>query len=208
MVDTIPCEIINHISSFVSNHDHGSLIMSTSWIYDACHDETKRKYVMKKGVNYFCQNGDLDMVTHCHRIGMKFARHNMDYAGLNGYFELIKWLHENRTEGCTAYAMDWAAKNGHLEMVKWLHENRTEGCTTNAMCWAAGNGHLEVVKWLHENRTEGCASWAMNLASKNGHLEMVKWLHENRTEGCTKWAMDFAEAYGHLEIVNFLETIL
>ena len=40
----------------------------------------------------------------------------------------------------------------HLEVVKWLHENRTEGCSTYVMNYAAENGHLEVVKWLHENR--------------------------------------------------------
>lgn len=26
-----------------------------------------------------------------------------------------------------------AAKNGHLDVVKWLHENHTEGCTVWAM---------------------------------------------------------------------------
>ncbi len=46
-------------------------------------------------------------------------------------------------------AMDRAAANGHLEVVRWLHANRTEGCTTSAMDDAAKNGHLEVVQWLH-----------------------------------------------------------
>jgi hypothetical protein len=49
------------------------------------------------------------------------------------------------------HTWDWAAKNGHLEFVKWLHENRAEGCSTWAMDGAADNGHLEIVKWLHEN---------------------------------------------------------
>ena len=77
------------------------------------------------------------------------------------------------------HTWDWAAKKGHLEIVKWLHENRTEGCTTAAMNCAARNGHLEVVKWLHENRTEGCTEWAMDLAAENGHLDVVKWLNDN-----------------------------
>ncbi|KAI8925251.1 hypothetical protein BC831DRAFT_462006 [Entophlyctis helioformis] len=51
--------------------------------------------------------------------------------------------------------MDHAAENGHLHVVKWLHANRTEGCTTNAMDWAARSGHLHVVKWLLAHRTEG-----------------------------------------------------
>src|SRR3989337_934342 len=50
------------------------------------------------------------------------------------------------------------AKNGHIELVKWLHENRMEGCTIWAMEWAAQNGHLDIVKWLHENRREGCTN--------------------------------------------------
>jgi|SRR5215217_1642274 len=53
------------------------------------------------------------------------------------------------------HVWDWAAYNGHLEVVKWLHENRTEGwCTKDAMDCAARGGHLEIVKWLHENRAE------------------------------------------------------
>jgi hypothetical protein len=45
--------------------------------------------------------------------------------------------------------MDQAARNGHLKFLKWLHSNRTEGCSTDAMDDAAENGDLEIVKWLH-----------------------------------------------------------
>jgi len=75
--------------------------------------------------------------------------------------------------------MDDAASFGHLEVVKFLHENRTEGCTKNAIIWAASRGHLEVVKFLHFNRTEGCTTHAMDNAAKNGHIEVVKFLREN-----------------------------
>jgi len=76
--------------------------------------------------------------------------------------------------------MDWAALNGHLDVIKWLCENRTEGCTFRAMDYAALNGHLDVIKWLCENRTEGCTFRAMDYATKNGHPDVIKWLHENR----------------------------
>ena len=52
-------------------------------------------------------------------------------------------------------AMTGAAMNGHLEVVKWLHCNRTEGCSASAMNLAAMNGHLEVVQWLQDNQTKG-----------------------------------------------------
>jgi len=118
---------------------------------------------------------------HYYKLGHNWGD-AMNTASENGHLEIVKWLHENRTEGCTVYAMN-TAMNGHLEIVKFLHFNRTEGCTTYAMNRAAKHGHLEVVKWLHENRSEGCTTYAMNKAANYGHLDVVKWLHENRTDG-------------------------
>ncbi|KAG6954189.1 hypothetical protein JG688_00012480 [Phytophthora aleatoria] len=60
--------------------------------------------------------------------------------------------------GAGRAAMDLAAEMGHLKVVKWLHENRTKGCTVAAMTYAAERGNLEVVQWLRKNRDEGCPS--------------------------------------------------
>lgn len=57
------------------------------------------------------------------------------------------------------------ARKKHLEVVQFLHENRSEGCTSDAMDEAARIGHLEVVQFLHENRTEGCTADAMDNAA-------------------------------------------
>jgi Ankyrin repeats (many copies) len=64
----------------------------------------------------------------------------------------------------------WNALLGHLEVVKWLHENRDEGCTGNAMWWAAKGGHLHVLQWLAENRREGMRpnSNSIDWAASNG----------------------------------------
>ena len=136
--------------------------------------------------------------------GIKITGYLLDSAAKYGHLEIVKWLHENRKEGCTTWAMDWAAENGHLNVVIWLHENRKEGCTKWAMDWAAKNGHLNVVIWLHKNRKEGCTTLAMIYAAANGHLEIIIWLHENRTEGCTIWAMYYAEKNCHLNVVMWL----
>ena len=114
------------------------------------------------------------------------------------------WLNEN--DGVfSSDVIDTAARKGCLNIIKWLHENRNDGCTTNAMDYAATNGHIEIVKWLHENRTEGCTTDAMDGAIVNGYLEVVQWLYENRTEGYTERAIDFITRRGHLEIVNWLK---
>ncbi|KAF4029076.1 putative ankyrin repeat region domain-containing protein [Phytophthora infestans] len=43
----------------------------------------------------------------------------MDGAPLSGCLELVQWLHQYRTEGCTSKAMDNAAMNGRGEMASF-----------------------------------------------------------------------------------------
>lgn len=128
----------------------------------------------------------------------------IDEAAWNGHLSIVQWLHENRSEGCTAQAMDLAAAANHLDVDQWLHTNRTEGCMRKAMDAAAGNGHLEMVQWLHENRAEGCTTDAMTKAAAAGHLDVVKWLHENRPEGCTSNAIEQVACTGRLDIAQYL----
>lgn len=65
--------------------------------------------------------------------------------------EMVVWLHEYRSEaGCTTDAMDRAAKRGDLATVRFLHANRSEGCTVRAVVSAYANGFMEVVAWLCE----------------------------------------------------------
>lgn len=108
----------------------------------------------------------------------------MDSAAFAGNLEVIQWLHEHRSEGCTTHAMDSAAACGHLDIVKWLHYNRSEGCSTAAMDTAAAGGHLRVLQWLDANRKEGCSTVAMDFAIFNGHLHVVQYLNEHRAERC------------------------
>jgi hypothetical protein len=63
----------------------------------------------------------------------------------------VKWLHENRSEGCTAQAMDRAAGNGHFDVVRYLRANRSEGCSWFAFRLAAGANNLEIMRWLVYN---------------------------------------------------------
>jgi hypothetical protein len=135
-----------------------------------------------------------------HQGGLKWDQiQSGDWCAKNGHLSLLK---EKQDLEFTTYAIDWAATDGRLDIVKWLHENRAEGCTTNAMDCATGYGNLEMVKWLHENRTEGCTKDAMMMAAKYGHLEMVEWLYENRTECCSKDDAKLAAKYKHLDLIE------
>jgi len=139
-----------------------------------------------------CKSGDLNGIKWKNKYNYEFKTGLVDFSARSRQFEELKM-------------MDYAARLGHLEIVKWLHINRTEGCTYLAMDEAACYGHLEVVKWLHYNRLEGCSKRAMDIAAVGGKLEVVKWLHYNRSEGCTTDAIPWAEYFEHSEVVNFLK---
>lgn len=49
-----------------------------------------------------------------------------DLAAQNGQMDALT---SGQAKEFSTKAMDLAAANGHLDVVKWLHENRTEGCT-------------------------------------------------------------------------------
>lgn len=44
-----------------------------------------------------------------------------------------KSMSSSQGHECTTNAMDWAAAFGQTEAVKWLSQNRAEGCTKDAM---------------------------------------------------------------------------
>ena len=67
--------------------------------------------------------------------------YNGNIAAYYGYLELLK---NNDSLVFTANGMNWTARNGHLKVIKWLHTNRSEGCTTYAMNYAAKNGREKV----------------------------------------------------------------
>ena len=139
----------------------------------------------KRSLEKIIRSGCLKYVVYYHQYNLGRWKRVMDNAAYYGHLDIVKFLHENRSEGCTVWAMNGAAENGHLEMVKFLHEKRTEGCTTYAMIWAAHNGHLNIIKFLHENRSEGCTKNVMYWAANKGYLDIVKFLSaESRNQRC------------------------
>ena len=95
-------------------------------------------------------------------------------AARNGELELIKRISDE--VGGTTEAMDLAASRRHLDVVQWLHDNRTEGCSSDAMNYSARNGHLDVVKWLRENRRENEVDTAIYYARIGCHENIVEYL--------------------------------
>jgi hypothetical protein len=71
-------------------------------------------------------------------------------AAMEDNLNMIKFLHNNKIDGCTEFVMDGAARNGHLHIVKWLHKNRTEGCTLDVLF----HGSPEIINWIIKNNVK------------------------------------------------------
>ncbi|OWZ01814.1 hypothetical protein PHMEG_00026734 [Phytophthora megakarya] len=77
------------------------------------------------------------------------GRHEVDIWRLSSFFtstalkgaQIVLWMKQLE-------AMNSAAESGHLNVVKFLHENRREGCTETlserAIERAAGGGYLPI----------------------------------------------------------------
>lgn len=72
----------------------------------------------------------------------------MDSAASNGFLETVKWLYENRKEGCTCKAIDDSCTNGYYETMHWLIHNTQAQYTQKAIDGSVSNGHHKIVQVL------------------------------------------------------------
>jgi Ankyrin repeats (3 copies) len=123
------------------------------------------------------KNGHLNVLKYCQEHINSITEYDciLDEAAYYGHLDLVKYLHSIGSK-CTKWAMDWSALDGYLEVVQFLHFDRQEGCTQNAMNWAAEKGHLDVVKFLYHNRIEGIPEQALDYARRSGEQNVVDFL--------------------------------
>ena len=103
---------------------------------------------------------------------------SIDLAADNGNFQVVKYL-TSKGVSCTTKAMDWAASKGHFKLFKWLHLNRSEGCTGGSLGFASINGFLEIVKYIIENRLVSGRmqlNQSLEKAKFKGRLNVVEYL--------------------------------
>jgi hypothetical protein len=65
---------------------------------------------------------------------------------------MVKYLNENRNEGCSEYAMNFAIQNDNLEMIEYLNTHRTEGCDYNKVIeYVLHKCTHETVRYLYDH---------------------------------------------------------
>ena len=103
---------------------------------------------------------------------------SINCAAMNGHIEVIKLLH-NVPECASEAAIDEAAYMGYFDIIKWLHQNRNEGCSRKAMDNAAITGHLSIMIWLNATYGVMCTRWGIECARENEHQHVVDWIIQN-----------------------------
>ncbi|KAH9130065.1 hypothetical protein LEN26_008897 [Aphanomyces euteiches] len=132
----------------------------------------------------------------------------MAFASAVGSLDVVKFLHENRQEGCTTKAMDVACTNGHLGIVKFLFEHRKERCSSRALSQAIYCGHLNIVKFLLENihdiEWDSICNQNDDRPLKGIHADMLEYLVAHGAELNVHYEVLFDEAVqcGRLDLVN------
>ncbi|EFA77456.1 hypothetical protein PPL_12058 [Heterostelium album PN500] len=89
------------------------------------------------------------------------------------------------TEGCNREAMDQAARGGHFSILKWLHENRTEGFSFDAFYNIIEYGHqLEIFEWLYDHREINSDDFQFFIERvvEYGRIEIFKFLLSKKRE--------------------------
>ncbi|KDO19145.1 hypothetical protein SPRG_15712 [Saprolegnia parasitica CBS 223.65] len=80
-------------------------------------------------------------------------RNTIDNAVRARNLSLVKRLHARPAIGiCSQLAMDTAAANGDLEIVQFLHQHRSEGCSR--LAFKRAKKHKAVLAFLKKNRPQ------------------------------------------------------
>ncbi|KAL7747481.1 Canalicular multispecific organic anion transporter 2 [Sorochytrium milnesiophthora] len=101
-----------------------STLASTRWIL-----EHYPERLTEEALNTIARAASSSLIEHIHTLpNAPFSSATMDKAAASGDLDLVRWFHQNRTEGCTAHAMKRAAGGGYLSIVKFLHEHGYPTC--------------------------------------------------------------------------------
>ncbi|KAF0684424.1 Aste57867_23595 [Aphanomyces stellatus] len=151
-------------------------------------------------------HGDVPLLQSLLALGHRFEGHLLDVASHENQFAVLQLLHGHT--GCTTDTMDWAAGHGNLDMIQFLHQRRTEGCTDAALSDALRGGHVDVAVYLLDHHLAVLnpnVQDIMEHAARHGHLNTLQWL-ANRQLGRMGAKIWENAAYGnHLPILQWLQ---
>ncbi|OQR89082.1 hypothetical protein ACHHYP_06479 [Achlya hypogyna] len=111
-------------------------------------------WVSHESVSLAAMCGRLQILQHLAKLpGGAPTADAMNLAAMTGYLDVVEWMHGLPDgPGCMAQAIDGAAAHGHVNVVAFLHEHRSGGCTAESFKKAICSGHAAVVDYVLSKR--------------------------------------------------------
>eukprot|EP01084_Bolivina_argentea_P298700 514779_1 len=203
----------------------GGSIQVVKWLH-----EVKKVPILVDALDLAAEGGHLPLVQFLTLLKAKCTIDAVDRASAQGHAHVVRWLLENRPEGCSHKAFDAAALHGYRNVLDVLLEHRAPFSVASYE-GAASAGHIDVVQWLRDNNIQPPTAEegvidptkgpriALVAAARARHLNIVKFCTEicllggcnNHSGGggslaCTIKRALFA-ARGNQAIVNWLSTL-
>ncbi|KAL2919439.1 hypothetical protein HK105_201084 [Polyrhizophydium stewartii] len=100
----------------------------------------------------------------------------MDTAAARGRLDLVQHMHECGFS-CTTKALDAAAENRNTDVARFLHENRTEGCSHVSLAWALAKSDGETLGMLLDGPIEDSFQGVSNVIEPNPSAKAIRILH-------------------------------
>ncbi|CAI5738657.1 unnamed protein product [Peronospora destructor] len=89
-----------------------------------------------------------------HKFSLRDAEHAMVLAAQVDVLKL-QFLHGGDIDHFTTSAFDNAAENGHLEVVKWLHQNRSEAAqVAEWTVWREVGGSISLNEYINVDKRD------------------------------------------------------
>ncbi|OQR83733.1 hypothetical protein ACHHYP_14343, partial [Achlya hypogyna] len=159
-------------------------------------------------VDVAAANGHLDAVQllQCHRASSVA----MDLAASNGHLAVVAYLHDNRTEGCSAYAFDRAISGGHDNVLEFLitHYATVVADRGELYVEAASWGRVATMNMLWTllpvELTPIQAEKVVSIAAYGDHVDLLQWLIETKGMKYTEVALWGGTCRGYKRVVQFL----
>jgi len=169
------------------------------------------KYPIWFHASFLAANGQLQVLKIA-EDKLKFHAYVMNHAIQYNHFDVVEWLHEHRTEGCTRVAFVFAAARNDIysmSSLQWLQKNKPDVTPCiNSIIFAAWFGRIDIIKWLFSNyKINDDGSWqAIAMAAKNGYFEIAKWLCINHpSHNCIdNMVINYAACSGNLKMIVWL----
>lgn len=233
----LPVELIQHILSFLPDHDAYNAICVSPYITMPRCDLQRRRWE-RLGLISLAAAGDLAGVKYLylrrhhhnspprygawrhldHLLSSSFkqtariARWNaaVSAACNNGHVPVVQYLHD--VAGAQINESDWhsAITNGHFALVEYMHrELGFHSISKNVITHVCFEGRTDIVTFLHDR-----GLWPLGSPQYNA-MDFASWkghlplvkLLHNMGEVCTIYAIDSAALEGHLDVVQYLHGI-